>query len=268
MSSIHPTASAGFSKAADAYERGRPDYPQAAVDWLAHALDLRPGVTVVDLAAGTGKLTRALLPTGATVVAVEPVAEMRALIEGARGVSATAKPATETEKPARVRPGRLVTVDGRADAMPFPEEWADAVTVAQAFHWFANDESVREIARVLKPAGALALIWNSRMHDHPLQAEIDELTRELAAEVTTLYDDAWRGAIERSGLFGPLAESRFEHEQELDEQGVVDRVLSTSYVATAPVERQREIEARLREVVGGESVRLPYLTMAFVTRKL
>ena len=244
MSSIHPTASAGFSRAADAYERGRPDYPQAAVDWLARELDLRPGVTVVDLAAGTGKLTRARLPTGATVVAVEPVAEMRALIEGAE------------------------TVDGRADAMPFPEEWADAVTVAQAFHWFANGESVREIARVLKPSGALALIWNSRMHDHPLQAEIDELTRELAAEVTTLYDDAWRGAIERSGLFGPLVESRFEHEHELDEQGVVDRVLSTSYVATAPAERQREIEARLREVVGGESVRLPYLTMGFVTRKL
>jgi len=158
--------------------------------------------------------------------------------------------------------------DGRADAMPLPGEWADAVTVAQAFHWFANDESVCEIARVLKPAGALAPIWNSRLHDHPLQAEIDELTRELAAEVTTLYDDAWRGAIERSGLFGPLDEARFEHEQELDEQGVVDRVLSTSYVATAPVEHQREIEARLREVIGGESVRLPYLTTAFVTRKL
>jgi ubiquinone/menaquinone biosynthesis C-methylase UbiE len=244
MSSIHPTASTGFSRAAEAYERGRPDYPQAAVDWLAGELDLRPGVTVVDLAAGTGKLTRALLPTGATVVAVEPVAEMRALIDGAE------------------------TVDGRADAMPFPEEWADAITVAQAFHWFANDESVREIARVLKPAGALGLIWNGRVHDDPLQAEIDELTRELATEVTTLYDDAWRGAIEASGLFGPLAESTFEHAQELDEQGVVDRVLSTSYVAVAPAAQQSAIEARLREVVGGRTVRLPYVTTAFVTRKV
>jgi SAM-dependent methyltransferase len=244
VSSIHPTASAGFSRAAAAYERGRPEYPQAAVDWIARELDLRPGVTVVDLAAGTGKLTRALLPTGATVVAVEPVAEMRALIEGAE------------------------TVDGRADAMPFPEEWADAGTVAQAFHWFANEDSVREIARVLKPGGALALIWNSRVHDHPIQAAIDELTRELATEVSTLYDDAWRGALETSGLFGPLEEAGFEHAQELDEQGVVDRVLSTSYVATAPAAQQREIEAKLRELVGGESVRLPYLTMAFVTRKL
>lgn len=244
MSSIHPTASAGFSRAAGAYERGRPDYPQAAVDWLARELDLRPGVTVVDLAAGTGKLTRALLPTGATVVAVEPVAEMRALIEGAE------------------------TLDGRADAMPFPDEWADAVTVAQAFHWFANEESVREIARVLKPNGALALIWNSRVRDHPVQAAIDELTRELATEVTTLYDDAWRCAIEESGLFGPLRKTEYKHAQELDEQGVVDRVLSTSYVAAAPPEQQLEIEARLRGIVAGNAVRLPYATIAFVTRKL
>jgi ubiquinone/menaquinone biosynthesis C-methylase UbiE len=243
MSSIHPIASAGFSRAADAYERGRPDYPEAAVEWLVRKLDLRPGVTVVDLAAGTGKLTRALLPSGATVVAVEPVAEMRALIEGAEAV------------------------DGRADAMPFPEAWADAITVAQAFHWFANEASVSEIARVLTPSGALALIWNSRVDDHPVQAVIDELTAELATEVTTLYDDAWRGPIEASRQFGPLEEARFDHAQELDEQGVVDRVLSTSYVATAPQERQREIEARLREVVGGETVRLPYVTMAFVTRK-
>src|SRR2546428_696097 len=83
-------------------------------------------------------------------------------------------------------------------------ERADAVTAAQAFHWFANEDSVREIARVLKPAAGLALIWNSRVHEHPVQAAIAELTRELATEVTTLYDDAWRDAIEESGLFGPL----------------------------------------------------------------
>src|SRR5207237_4398188 len=102
------------SRAAGAYERGRPGYPQVAIDWLARELDLRPGVTVVDLAAGTGKLTRMLLPTGATVVAVEPVVEMRALIEGAE------------------------TVDGRADAMPFPGEAVDGVSVATAFDWCGN----------------------------------------------------------------------------------------------------------------------------------
>jgi SAM-dependent methyltransferase len=241
--SIHPTASAGFSKAAADYERGRPDYPQAAVDWLTERLDLRPSVTVVDLAAGTGKLTRALLPTGATVVAVEPVAEMRALIEGAEAL------------------------DGRADAMPFPEGWADAVTVGQAFHWFANEESVREIARVLKPGGGLGLIWNSRVREDPIQAAIGELIDPLAGDVSRLYDDAWRPVLEAGVAFGPIAEARFDHTQELDEQGLVARVLSTSYVAIAPAERQLEIEAKLRELASGGQVRLPYLTQAFVTRK-
>jgi SAM-dependent methyltransferase len=208
-----------------------------------------------------------LLPTGATVVAVEPVAEMRALIEGARSVSATAKPATETEKPARARPGRLVTVDGRADAMPFPDAWADAVTIAQAFHWFANDESVTEIARVLKPGGGLGLIWNSRVSEHPLHAAIDELLDPLVGDVKTLYHDAWRPALDSSDLFGPLEEQSFEHAQELDDQGVVDRVLSVSYVAAAPEATRRGVEAKLRELVAGERVRLPYVTQAFVTRK-
>jgi SAM-dependent methyltransferase len=244
MSGIHPTASAGFSKAADAYERGRPDYPSAAIEWLARRLDLRPGVTAVDLAAGTGKLTRALLPTGAAVVAVEPVAEMRALIEGAEAL------------------------DGRAEAMPFPEEWADAVVVGQAFHWFANDDALAEIHRVLKPGGALGLIWNGRVADDPVQAQIDRLVEPLLGDATPYFDDSWRRVLERSALFGPIEEARFDHGQEVDEQGLVDRVLSTSYVAAAPDAVRRELEARLRELAAGGRVRLPYVTQVFATGKV
>jgi SAM-dependent methyltransferase len=242
---IHPTAAAGFSRAADAYERGRPEYPAAAVDWLARELDLAPGRRVIDLAAGTGKLTRALVPTGATVVAVEPVAEMRALIEG------------------------VEALDGRADAMPFPEEWADAVTVGQAFHWFATQEAVAEIHRVLKPGGGLGLIWNGRIRDDPVQVEVDELVDPLVGDVRRLYDDAWRGVIDESPLFGPLDGATFAHEQLLDEQGLVDRVLSTSYVASAPQERRDEVEAGLRAIVRarGGQVRVPYVTTTHVTRR-
>ena len=214
-----------------------------AIDWLARELDLRPGVTVVDLAAGTGKLTRTLLPTGATVVAVEPVVEMRALIEGAE------------------------TVDGRADAMPFADEFADAVTVAQAFHWFANDDALAEIHRVLKPGGALGLIWNMRDLDDPLQRAIEELIAPLSGEVSHFYGGVWRRPFEGTDRFGPLEEASFEHVQELDEQGLVDRVLSTSYVATAPPETQRAVEAELRRLAAGGAVRLPYATQAFVTRR-
>jgi SAM-dependent methyltransferase len=198
---------------------------------------------VIDLAAGTGKLTRMLVPTGATVVAVEPVAEMRALIDGAEAF------------------------DGRADAMPFPGEFADAVTVAQAFHWFANEDSLREIHRVLKPGGGLGLIWNMRDLDDPLQRSVEDLIAPLGGAVSRYGGGAWRRAFERTELFGPLEEARFDHVQELDEQGLVDRVLSTSYVATAPPEAQSALESELRRLAAGGPVRLPYVTHTFVTRR-
>ena len=243
--SIHPTAAEGFDRAAAAYERGRPDYPAAAVAWLAEQLDLRPGVTVVDLAAGTGKLTRLLVPTGAAVVAVEPVASMRALIEGGEAL------------------------DGRADAMPFAEEWADAVTVGQAFHWFATEQALTEIHRVLKPGGGLGLIWNSRDLDNPVQAAIEELVAPLAGDVQKPEGESWRTPFETTQLFGPLEERSFEHGQELDEQGLVDRVLSTSFVAVAPDDRRAAIEARVRELARERDGRvvLPHVTYAYVTRR-
>src|SRR5581483_4114059 len=124
-SDLHPAAR-GFGSAADAYERGRPDYPAAAIDFLVDRLELGPGRVVLDLAAGTGKLTRLLVPTGADVIAVEPIEEMRAKIEGAR------------------------TLEGTAEAIPLPDSSFAAVTVAQAFHWCRAEEAVRDIRRVLR----------------------------------------------------------------------------------------------------------------------
>ena len=122
--SVHETARRGFANAADVYEESRPSYPQAAVDWLADQLELRPRSTVVDLAAGTGKLTRLLTPTGATVIAIEPVDEMR--------------DALRRTTPDRRRPPR----HRRADR-PSRSGSADAVTVAQAFHWFDGPDRPR-----------------------------------------------------------------------------------------------------------------------------
>jgi SAM-dependent methyltransferase len=243
--SIHPAASTGFSRAAAAYERGRPEYPAEAVDWLVRELDIGPGRTVIDLAAGTGKLTRALLPTEATVVAVEPIAEMRALIEG------------------------VETFDGRADTMPFPERWADAVTVGQAFHWFATDEAVAEIARVLKPGGGLALIWNSRDETDRLQAAIGRLLVPHAGDVARHYGPQWRDPLDRSPDFGPIVSNDFEQRQEVDEDGLVDRFCSVSFIAALEQEPRAEIEARLRALARerGGRVTLPYVTEVFVTRR-
>ena len=138
----HPTAAAGFGNAAAAYERGRPSYPDHAVAYLAAELGLGPATRVLDLAAGTGKLTRLLVEGGADVVAVEPVAAMRTVLaEAVPGVPA---------------------LEGTAEAIPLPDGSVDAVTVAQAFHWFDAGTALAEIHRVLRPGGGLGLIWNAR----------------------------------------------------------------------------------------------------------
>src|SRR5204863_4913380 len=117
-------------------DRGRPSYPPAAVDHVVATLGITPGRRVLDIGAGTGKFTELLLPTGAAIVAVEPVAEMRAKVAALPGVEVH---------------------DGTGEALPLPDTSVDAVTVAQAFHWFDPAAALAEMARVLRPEGGLAL---------------------------------------------------------------------------------------------------------------
>jgi len=138
---IHDSAAVGFGRAGADYERGRPGYPPGAVQLLARELQIGPGRRVVDLAAGTGKLTRALKPYRASIVAVEPVAGMREQL-----VSAV--------------PG-IEPLDGTAERIPLPDASVDTVLVAQAFHWFDAPRAVVEIHRILRPGGGLGVIWNS-----------------------------------------------------------------------------------------------------------
>src|SRR3954447_3020591 len=126
---------------ADAYEQGRPRYPGETLERLAAELGLDDGCTVIDLAAGTGKLTRDLSPRFGRVVAIEPLDEMRARLE-------ESVPDAEA-------------LAGSAEEMPVPDAVADAVFVAQAFHWFATHPALAEIARVLRPGGGLALLFNT-----------------------------------------------------------------------------------------------------------
>jgi SAM-dependent methyltransferase len=232
---VHEAATTGFARAADAYERGRPDYPAAAVAWLAERLGLRAGATVVDLAAGTGKLTRALLATGAEVVAVEPVAEMRAAL------------------PAGAR-----ALEGTAEAMPLPAGLAGAVTVAQAFHWFDGDRALAEIHRVLRAGGGLGLVWNRRDLDDPVQAALHELMAPYRRSTPAHAAGAWREAFGRTTLFGPLEERTFAHSQRLGGQGLADRVGSVSFVAALSAAERGPLLDRARALAGGDEVELPY----------
>ena len=153
--SIREQAARGFQRGADAYERGRPGYPPEAVKWLWLELRLEPGRTVVDVAAGTGKLTRELVSSGATVIAVEPVPAMRAVLEG-------------------VVPD-ATALAGTAEALPLDDASVDALVVAQAFHWFDGPAAVSEFHRVLRPGGRLGLIWNRRLTDQQLHREVDAI---------------------------------------------------------------------------------------------
>jgi SAM-dependent methyltransferase len=243
---VHPVAAAGFGAAAEVYERARPSYPVEAVDWIAQRTGLGPGRTVVDVGAGTGKLTRLLPKTGARVVAVEPLPEMRAkLVEVVAGVEA---------------------LDGTAEELPLPDESADVIVAAQAFHWFDFDPAFPELHRVLRPEGHLVLLWNSRDLDDPLQCGVEQLLRPLRRGVIAQQEEAWRGPLEQTPFFGPLEERRFHYEQQFTTDDLCDRVASASFVAAMPPVERDALLVRVRALTHGlaEPFPFPYRTEVHV----
>jgi len=242
MSRMHRAAAVGFARSAAAYERGRPGYPEPAVRHV--VAQLPPRAVVLDLAAGTGKLTRPLLEAGLRVIAVEPVREMReALPAGARAM------------------------DGTAEAIPLGDSEVAAVTVGQAFHWFDGDRALPEIARVLVGDGLLALFWNRRVEGDPVNRAIDALVDPHRGEAPTHRGDAWRATFERTALFDPFEERTFDNRQELDADGLEARVGSISFIASLePAERVRVLE-QVRAIAGAGTVTVPYRTEVHVCRR-
>jgi SAM-dependent methyltransferase len=227
-----------FAEVAGAYERGRPGYPDEAVRWLVgeEARD------VVDVGAGTGKLTRSLVALGHRVGAVEPLDEMRAeLLAAVPGVRVLA---------------------GSAEAIPLPDASVDVVTSGQAFHWFDHAQALPEIARVLRPGGRLALVWNSRDDRDPWMARLSAIIGNETIEETDVVP-----VLDASGLFGPVETTSFAFEQVLDRDGLLDLVLSRSYLAKlAPPDRQPVLDAvgaLYDDTAGADGVSLAYVTECF-----
>ena len=197
---------------------------------------------MVDLAAGTGKLTGPLVATGAEVIAVEPVPEMRAAL------------------PAIAR-----AVDGTAEDMPLDTGSADAVAVAQAFHWFNGDAALTEIHRVLRPGCSLALVWNRRHMADPLNQAIDELIAPYRGHTSTFHTGAWRVAFERTNLFGLFEERVFPNEQSLDADRLADRIASVSFIAALDEKEQTKVVRAARALVGPAGVTIRHDTEVQVT---
>jgi ubiquinone/menaquinone biosynthesis C-methylase UbiE len=234
-----------FEAVAEQYERARPTYADDALRWLVDRIGIGPGRRVLDLAAGTGKLTRQLVALGASVVAVEPGDAMRALLE-------------------RIVP-EAEPLAGSAEAIPLDDTSVDAITVGQAYHWFRPEEALAEMHRVLRPGGAVALLWNQWDEDDPLQREIDELLEPLRPPAAAHREEPdGRRALEESPFFGPIDERLFRHRRALNADQLVEWVSSTSAVVTAPPAERARIEARVRSLAGDGEVELTLKTLVLV----
>lgn len=252
---IHPAAAEGYQANAEYYVKGRPDYPPEVSTWLREAVGLQPGKTAIDLGAGTGKFTARLLETGAQVIAVEPVLQMR-------------------EKLANALP-QLKALAGTAEAIPLPDESVDAVVCAQSFHWFATPAALAEIRRVLKPGGKLGLIWNMRDARVNWVRKLNQIVDRYEGDVPRFYSGAWRTLFPVKH-FDSLREQGFMFGHSgATEDVIYNRVRSTSFIAALPKAQQEQVIAQLRELVaaeeelrGKETVTVPYQTQAFVTTKL
>ncbi|WP_328533329.1 class I SAM-dependent methyltransferase [Micromonospora zamorensis] len=241
------TQALSFGAAAADYDRFRPRYPEPAVRW---ALDgLGSSARIVDLGAGTGILTRGVLALGHEVTPVEPDPAMRAQLAAAT-------------------PG-LTALAGGAESVPLPDEVADAVVVGQAYHWFVRELAHIEIARVLRPGGTFAPIWNMRDDRVDWVAELGRIAH--------LGDNAGN-VIERYTDFGPAFEpielGEFYHHSTLTPDDIVAMLHTRSYWLTAPAERRATIDQELRELLathpelaGRETVELPYRTMVLRARR-
>jgi ubiquinone/menaquinone biosynthesis C-methylase UbiE len=238
-------AARGFGSAGDAYERGRPSYPAEAVSFLAGELALGPEATVAEVAAGTGKFTRLLVPGGARIVAVEPVAAMHAVLAD------------------KVPTAHMVA--GAAEALPLARRSVDTVVVAQAFHWFRVAEALAEAARVLRPGGGLAMVWNDRDDSVAWVGELSALIRWDDRPVPSYADVDWVAAVAETGEFGPLEHRQFHLDQHLDTETLVDRVLSTSYIAAGAPAEQAALAVKVRQLVADleEPFLLSYRTDVF-----
>ncbi len=241
---VHEAAAIGFGTAttAEAYERGRPSYHPEAVAWLVEGLGIGPGRRVVDLAAGTGKLTRLLLPTGADLLAVEPVAAMRERLSE-----------------------QLPDVDvwpGTAEKLPVPPAAVDAIVVGQAFHWFDGPAALAEIRRALRPGGGLGLIWNVRDLTSPLQAAVEDLTEPHRGATPSQRSGRWRDAFDTAGI--ALEQHAVTYAQTVDAEALADRVGSTSFIAALPDPVRLPLLDRVRTLVPeGGAGELGYTTTAY-----
>jgi SAM-dependent methyltransferase len=243
-------STAGYNNVAHDYDKGRPDYPLEIIPFLTTVLELQPNTTVLDLAAGTGKVTKALKPLGLNLCAVEPVAEMRKVF-------------------AHLYPD-VPILDGTAEKIPLPNGSVDVVIVGTAFHWFDTEKALAEIARVLKPGGRLGLIWNARAN------EVDWVKKVCSVlENTTTHDKMqWREEFEKTTLFAPLQHHTHAYSFRGTAQDVIARLFSSKSMGKlSPAEKKAAVAAVLQilathpDTKDQETFDIPYRVEIYWSKK-
>jgi SAM-dependent methyltransferase len=244
----------GFHKAAPAYERGRPSYPEGVIEFLHEELTLLPGAVVLDLGAGTGKLTRQLDGAGFKVVACDRAIEMLAVIKAT---------------------GSVPTVCGTAESIPLRSDIFAAVVIGQAFQWFQPNEAIAEIHRVLRSQGVMVLVWNGRDHSIAWVKEIEQIVGSYRRDAPQWAKTEWIKTIDRIAILGPTR----HHSLSWIRVATIDQIIastgSRSYIASLPEYLRfkvlKEVEASLRSSASlseNDTLELPFVTDIYWCSKM